>query len=269
MRIQRNGFAWSSWAAPEIMTSSPRMPSAAKLSEIAKQHGLVGTKAQALEDWIRQIARILQTDALEPALPPGQVRAGRLDRLRRIEKGLETIAALVEPSDDGIRRLLRRIWADDVGRWLSTHAVEEGGGIGLPANVSSRTLETRQATSRAGAYRAMELAMASRRAAAAADAGEHLVAAFASCLGNGLTQYLALQRMNTGGRPADRYRKFLIQQLLAIFPDLFDAMPTTTSTGRFVRLCMDVADAIGIDSTGLEKAAQREMMKAKRTTASS
>jgi hypothetical protein len=245
------------------------MPSAEDLSELSKQHGLVGAKARRLENRIRLIARVLQANALEPALPPGPARAGRLRRMGRIARDLSAIAEHVESGDDGLRRLLRQIWADDVGLWLSTHGFAEGAGIMVPTSFSSRTLKSRQVSSREGPYRAMEPEMASRRTAAAADVGEHVVAALAGRLGTCLTQYLALERMSQGGRPGDRYRIFLIQQLLAIFPDVFDVMPTTTSTGRFVGLCTAVVHVLGLDATGIEKAVQRQMTKARKMAASS
>lgn len=69
-----------------------------------------------------------------------------------------------------------------------------------------------------------------------------------------LKSWVELDRRNRGGRPADIYRQYMIQQLAARSPSIIGQEATTTAGGKFEDLCVAVLDACGFCSTGIEKA---------------
>jgi hypothetical protein len=80
-----------------------------------------------------------------------------------------------------------------------------------------------------------------------------------------LKSWVEADRRNEGGRPANIFRKYIIQRLAKRSPFIIGKRATTTSGGRFSELCIGVLPACGFSSRGIEKAiaAVLEEMKGK------
>jgi hypothetical protein len=69
-----------------------------------------------------------------------------------------------------------------------------------------------------------------------------------------LKAWVEADRGNRGGHPADIYRRYMIQRLAARAPWIIGEEATTTAKGKFVGLCVEVLNACGFSSEGIEKA---------------
>ena len=81
------------------------------------------------------------------------------------------------------------------------------------------------------------------------------LAAIASPLSN----MLALESADQGGRPQYIYRNYVIQQLGLLYPELFGKRPTATTRGKFWNLCSNTLQALGIEAGGLKSAIPRAL----------
>ena len=87
--------------------------------------------------------------------------------------------------------------------------------------------------------------------------GQQLVDSVLAAISKPVSSQLELERANRGGRKPDLYRNYLIQELGRSCPAILGRNATTTKSGRFVMLCEWVIDAVGYDSTGVDKAVPR------------
>jgi hypothetical protein len=76
-----------------------------------------------------------------------------------------------------------------------------------------------------------------------------------------LKSWVELNRRNTGGRPADIYRQYMIQRLAGQASRIIGKRATTTAQGKFENLCIAVLPACGFPSEGIEKAIEAVLRK--------
>jgi hypothetical protein len=84
--------------------------------------------------------------------------------------------------------------------------------------------------------------------------GAEILKHFIDVIHADLKSWVELDRRNTGGRPADIYRLYMIQRLAARAPWIIGKEATTTAKGKFENLCVAVLPACGFSSEGIEKA---------------
>jgi len=78
-----------------------------------------------------------------------------------------------------------------------------------------------------------------------------------------LEKWVALDKLNKGGRPPKLYRQFMIQKLAERSSWIVGRQATTTPKGKFAELCIAVLPACGFDSEGIEKAIEGVLGKMK------
>ena len=76
-----------------------------------------------------------------------------------------------------------------------------------------------------------------------------------------LEAWLEENRLNKGGRPPDRCRRFLIFILASAAPDVLGGAATSTARGRFTQLCVEVFHAYGLATDGVEDIIEDEVRK--------
>jgi hypothetical protein len=76
-----------------------------------------------------------------------------------------------------------------------------------------------------------------------------------------LKSWVELDRRNTGGRPADIYRTYIIQRFAERALWIIGKEATTTAKGKFEKLCAEVLPACGFSSEGIEKAIEAVLAK--------
>jgi hypothetical protein len=68
------------------------------------------------------------------------------------------------------------------------------------------------------------------------------------------------------GAPGKNARNFLLAQLMLVYRRVWQEEPTTTPTGRFALMCEFVCDALGADTTGIDKAIERVVARTRRAS---
>ena len=84
--------------------------------------------------------------------------------------------------------------------------------------------------------------------------GAEILKHFIDVIHADLKAWVEADRSNIGGRPADIYRRYMIQQLAARAPWIIGKEASATAKGKFVGLCVEVLPACGFSSEGIEKA---------------
>jgi hypothetical protein len=69
-----------------------------------------------------------------------------------------------------------------------------------------------------------------------------------------LSKWVEMDKLNTGGRPPDRTRHYLIYRLAEMAPDIIGKRAAVGKSGPFVRLCSGVLPACGLSDEGIESA---------------
>jgi hypothetical protein len=98
-----------------------------------------------------------------------------------------------------------------------------------------------------------------RKERAAEDRSRELLLGVMGDLAKPLRSYLAIERRNRGGRPKNAERDFIIDEMLAIFPQITGKAPTSSPAGPFVTLCDRVLEALGMETEGVESAVAKRL----------
>jgi hypothetical protein len=100
----------------------------------------------------------------------------------------------------------------------------------------------------------LEQRFCSERLAFGYKHGAEILRYFIGAIYADLKSWVELDRHNEGGRPADIYRRYIIQRLAERSPWIIGTRATTTAKGKFEKLCVAVLPACGFHSKGIEKA---------------
>ena len=80
-----------------------------------------------------------------------------------------------------------------------------------------------------------------------------------------LKTWVAMDKLNKGGRKADLARSYLVTRLAEAAPDILGRKASSSQSGPFVRLCAAVLPACNIDPDGVEKLIPRIIPPANRS----
>lgn len=199
-------------------------------------------------------ARVTESDRTPAA------RQQRLKRLVKISGKLGQLMDLLETAPPESRRQLNGLLASLVGINFSIEAFEHIG-IAVDTSVSFRSLESREASSRGGPYRAMEIEVASARQKAGVSGADCALALVLSRVKQRIDMHVSLLRQSKGGHPLNFYRSYAIHELADAFQVHMRRRPTPTAGGKFLQLCEQVFPLLGVDTEGLDGAVERELRK--------
>jgi len=93
-----------------------------------------------------------------------------------------------------------------------------------------------------------------RREALGLKHGHLMLKHFIDAIHAPLQKWVALDRLNKGGRPPQAARAYLIYRLAEAAPGIIGKSATIASTGPFVTLCSLVLPACGLSAKGVAKA---------------
>jgi hypothetical protein len=240
-------------------------PNASDWGEIAGSLCLPVETTTVLRQLVGQIvANIQHHAALSEAMRRGRNRRQQLAHIGRLSRLFTQLEAVLGDRDLNTDRIIRPLLASDLGELLSRRGISRLAGVSISSSVSHRTLTSRAATSRAGSYEAIEDEIEHRRRAVTEEIAPTLMSKLVRALNAHLARYLQIERANKGGAPGLFYRNYVIDELIPFFRDARGKDATPTPTGDFVLLCELVVTAIGLDGTGVEKAAERRLVAIKR-----
>jgi hypothetical protein len=213
----------------------PRSPNAEDRAAIKAEFKLDDAQDARLwkvVDWV--IEECTGDASFKRTAPSRKDRVKALRDLQRDVGRLKKTFELSAPVLHGL--LLRTTYADLDGLFTS---YEVSGGMRPPMRPPMRPLQKGGMHSSRTIY------------------GQQLVDSVLTAISKPVSSQLELERANQGGREQLFYRNYLIQELGRSFSEIFGTHPTTTKSGRFVILCELVLDAVGYDSTGVDKAVPR------------
>lgn len=170
------------------------------------------------EDVGPALVRLEQELKADMALPDAERRArrrARLSTLRAVARALRRCTDALETAPPHAAEELRRLLACDIGRFLSSAAFGALADQPISARLPKSGREP-QDKWRAGHYPQLEGYAEAQRQEAASRHGDRLLATFTGCLAERLEAALAVELLNTGGRPADRARRIALYRLVQL-----------------------------------------------------
>lgn len=200
---------------------------------------------------------IYQARIHEPTRSP-KARRERLKHLRKTMAKISQLMDLLQTTIPDIQDQLNILLSESVGTYLSVQAFEDAG-IPINTETSIHTLLTREGMSRAGPYRTIEVEVAASRVFAASKNASSVLSSVLRQLKSRIGLQIALMGRAAGGNPGNIYRSFAIQRLADTYHMHLSRAPTTTNTGRFVKLCKSVLPLFEIGLDGLDQVVQREL----------
>lgn len=211
----------------------------------------------------RELGKLARTMAEDDDLTPAERRARKKVRATEL-KALVTAFGRTGRALDELRPWLRAEIGDcieaEIARSFSNDAFRDVG-VPITGYPATRTIEAyvnRYRTPGMDIARECEaLSLAERQMAAETESLAVFRAAMdrlAGCLQRELDRY-ALRR--TGGRPADHRRQFAFDGLWDIYSRLTGARLGPTPPSAYLDLCTDAFPVLGLDTKGLEDAAER------------
>jgi hypothetical protein len=215
---------------------------------------------------VAQIGSAIHRARLSESRRSPKARRERLQHLRKTTAKVSQLTDLLQTTTPDIRDQLNILLSEPLGRYLSVQAFEDAG-TSIDTETSIHTLRSREGMSRAGPYRAIEVEVAVSRVSAASKSASRVLSSVLVHLKSRMDMQIALMRRAAGGNPGNVYRSFAVQRLADAYQVYLCETPTTTNTGRFVKLCESVLPLFEIELDGLDQAVQRELTKWRKRSA--
>ena len=233
--------------------------SAADLSEICLALRLSPVAGQRLGVVVGEIVSEIREHLEKPLAERRQQRREQLTAMRRLSRGLYHLATNLRAAPEEARERIGRLLSADLGRFLSTSALDILLGRSVSSEFSQRDLESRSFNMRGGPAHAIEAAMALRRRDAIRGSEHVLLARLLERLQGRIDEELAYESQNHGGAPGNIYRRHAVRRILLSYEELTAKRPTSTPGGRFATLCEGVLTSIGLSTAGLDNVIAREI----------
>jgi hypothetical protein len=234
-------------------------PTPAGVAEVVRRCGLPPSAAETIEERLTRLVHEIRADQPLSDAERRKRRRERLAVLDALAKALNRSAYAIKTTGPGGAEALREVLGATLGRFLSSEAF--GTLLGLPVHPSlgMRERESREATSRAGPYGLLEAKASFERQALAQRHGDRLAAAFFRELATAATAELEAERLNAGGRPADRSRRIALVRVLQLHKRLTGRPATSQPSQAYIDLAERCFEAIGLPTPkdGLALAASR------------
>jgi hypothetical protein len=234
----------------------PRSPNAEDRAAIKAEFKLEDAEEAHLwmvvDRVIQECTRHASFERTEPS------RKERVKALRDLQRDVERLKKTFELSAPVLRDLLRKTTYADLGGFFTSDALNEIAQqwVGPELQFSLLQRAVTRKYDRLNPAEVDRLTIDGRREVGR-DYGRQLVGSVLTAISKPVSSQVELERAFRGGRKPDLYRNYLIQELGRSCPAILGRNATTTKSGRFVMLCEWVIDAVGYDSTGVDKAVPR------------
>ena len=239
----------------------PRSPSAVDRAAIKAEFELEDAADARLWKVVDRVIEECTRDASFKRTAPS--RKDRVKALRDLQRDVERLKKTFELSAPVLRDLLRKTTYADLGGFFTSGAMSEIAQQRVGPDVQYR-LAKRAVSKNFGMWSSADidqLTIGDRREVGKIY-GQQLVDSVLAAISKPVSSQLELERANRGGREQLFYRNYLIQELGRSYSAIFGRNPTTTKSGHFVKFCEFVLDAVGFDSTGVDKAVPRVLKNA-------
>jgi hypothetical protein len=237
-----------------------RLPTPRDFDEIVRELGLkYHEQANELSLTILHIAA-----DLENFQKKFEGREPRADMVRRLER----LAKILGELEDEIKRASRTMsdflpfdTLEEIGLLVSYSAMEAA----LDCKLISRDLrlEMEHIPEEGDGLRMAEIESRFdyERKTLGLKEGPRLLAYLIHRINQPIKIWIELDKLNRGGRRSNMVRDYVLIRLAQACPRILRSRPTATANGPFVRMCIGVFNACGLDDQGIEKAIERILSK--------
>jgi CRISPR/Cas system-associated endoribonuclease Cas2 len=232
-----------------------RLPDPDDFDEIVSESGLNDEQANELSLTIRHIAEDLET--FEKQFEGRKPRAELVPRLKRLAKILGELEDEIRRASSTMSDFLPFDTLEEIGLLMSYSALEAA----LDCKLISRKLrpEIERILEEGDELRIAEIESRFdyERRTLGLEKGPRLLAYLIRRINRPIKTWVELDRLNRGGRPSNMVRDYVLIRLAQACRRILGKRPTATASGSFVRLCVGVFNACGLDDEGIEKAVDR------------
>jgi hypothetical protein len=232
----------------EARASQLAFPAPDDWKNIVHDLKLTKTQEQELEITIRHV---LATIRSRPERPRRDILVAAL---KRLEKALDRVRYEIARSQHLMNYFLPGQTLEFIGTSFTFTAIGQAVGKNVFPIDPDFSIQNMVERNTFVTIADLESYFHSDRMALGHKYGGEILKHFIDVIHADLKSWVEADRSNTGGRPADIYRQYMIQRLAARAPWIIGEEATTTAKGKFVGLCVEVLNACGFSSEGIEKA---------------
>jgi hypothetical protein len=193
---------------------------------------------------VDQLARFEETRM------PKKLRALLTKRLEQLERAFKPLLAEVNRSPDLLIQFLPSDLLEHIGNLLTFTAI--GDALGQKVFPSNAGIIKLRAKKEELTVAALEECHASQRRSLGLKNGDVILKYLIQSLYSPLANWVKLNKLNKGGRPADLSRQYLIWRLAEAAPEIIGKPAPIARSGAFVDLCEQVMLACGLSGRGIE-----------------
>jgi hypothetical protein len=227
-------------------------PKADDWKSIVRDLKLTRAQEKELEITIRHVlADIDSYRAVESKKPPRDILVAAL---KRLEKALGRVQSEMARSEDLMNHYLSSNTLEFIGKSFTFTAMKMAVTNGVFTIRLDNDLTQMIEESRSITVTDLEECCCNERIALAYRHGGEILKNFIDVIYTELNSWVEMDKKNKGGRPANNFRRHIIQRLAQRSSLIVGKRATTTAKGRFVELCIAVLPACGFRSKGIEKA---------------
>ena len=224
-------------------------------------HDLKLTTAQEreLEITIRHVlADIESYQAAKSKRPP---RRPLVAALKRLEKALGRVQYEMARSEHLMKHYLPSNTLEFIGKSFTFTAIQKAVTKGIFTISFDHEIQSTIERNSSVTMADLEEYYCNERVVLGYKHGGEILRYFIDVIYADLNSWVELDRLNKGGRPANIFRRYIIQRLAERAPLIIGKSATTTAKGKFLELCIVVLPACGFHSKGIEKAIEAALGK--------
>lgn len=200
-------------------------------------------------------------------------RRSRLTSLRQTLDAFDALARTLARQDAFTSGIVRQDFLPTLGGLLTVSALEKLCKSPVACSIEARAVERlldidhqRSGVIDGGRLlRGLERSSEAGRSSIAQEIGPRLILALLSSLKAPFEGHLRIEKAHRGGRPQDLHRNYVVQELIWVFREIFGKRPTTAKTGAFVRFSATILEAMGLRTSGLEAAVEKNLSTKRRS----
>ena len=177
-----------------------------------------------------------------------------VERLKRFEKSLKRLQNECQRSAKLMESFLPFDTLGFIGQSLTFSAMSEALGRDVFPNNYDFQIDFKRSQGRQITLESMEQDTWPMREALGLKHGHLILTYLIEGVHSPLERWIAVDRLNKGGRKPDAVRTYLIYRLAEASPDILGKAAAVSTTGKFVDLCSAVLVACGLPESGIAKA---------------
>ena len=228
------------------------LPVSDEWKNIVRDLKLTKVQENELDVTIRHVmADIKKYQAIKRKAIPRHLQVAAL---KRLEKALGRVQSEMAGSENLMQHFLSNNTLEFIGKSFTFTAIQKAVTKGIYTIYVDDDIQNRIERNSSMTITDLEESYRNERVFLGYKYGAEILKHFIDVIHADLKSWVELDKLNTGGRPPDIYRQYMIQRLAARSPWIIGKEATTTAKGKFEKLCVAILNGCGFSSRGIEKA---------------